>query len=266
MNVFEKYSIEEINKRTRISPISLRYIKNKEFSKIPRVKFIGFIRIIENEFKVDLSDLIKEYEETTKHIKKDNIEIQLENPKKNGNFLIILFAIILIIIGGYYLYKTTKQNPNILVEQNYSITQKTKNNLTKNQAILKKTKEVEKIKVKKNIIENNITKDINITENNSTKENNITIQNKINFNSIQIIPKEKVWFKAINLDTNKTVEYLTSSPKELNGSNWYIKLGHGFVIIKYGDKTITPNTIKIIRVLLKNGKYEFLKKSNRYEK
>lgn len=271
MNVFEKYSIEEINKRTRISPISLRYIKNKEFSKIPRVKFIGFIRIIENEFKVDLSDLIKEYEEATKHIKKDNIEIKLENPKKNGNFLIILFAIILIIIGGYYLYKTTKQNPNILVEQNYSITQKIENNLTKNQAILKKTKEVEKIKeikkieknIEKNIIENNIT---NITENNSTKENNITIQNKTNFNSIQIIPKEKVWFKAINLDTNKTVEYLTSSPKELNGSNWYIKLGHGFVTIKYKDKTITPNTKKIVRVLLKNGKYEFLKKPNRYEK
>jgi len=281
MNVFEKYSIEEINKRTKISPISLRYIKNKEFNKIPRVKFIGFIRIIENEFKVDLSDLIKEYEDATKHIKKDDSEVKFEKPKKNRGFFVILFAIILIIIGGYYLYKTTNQNTtNTLVEQNYSITQETENNLTKsneakqNQTTLKKVKEVEEIeevgkikKVEENVNENNTTlKDIDITENNFTKENNTTIQNKTNFNSIQIIPKEKVWFRAINLDTNKTVEYLTSSPKELNGSKWYIKFGHGFITIQYGDEIITPNTKKIVRVLLKDGKYEFLKKANRYEK
>jgi cytoskeletal protein RodZ len=44
---FDKYEIEEISKKTKISPISLRYIKNKEFEKIPRVKFLGFIKIIE---------------------------------------------------------------------------------------------------------------------------------------------------------------------------------------------------------------------------
>ena len=239
MNVFEKYSIEEINKRTKISPISLRYIKNKEFSKLPRVKFIGFIRIIENEFKVDLSDLIKEYEEATKHIKENNNEIKFEKPKKNSNFLITLFAISLIIIGGYYLYKTTNQNKNKLVEQNYSTIQEIEKTITKE-------------------IEQNLS-NIEINETNIT-EQNITIK------SIKIIPKEKVWFRAINLDNNKTVEYLTSSPKELNGSNWYIKFGHGYIIIHYGDEIITPNTKKIVRILLKNGKYEFLKKTNRYEK
>ena len=262
MNVFEKYSIEEINKRTKISPISLRYIKNKEFSKIPRVKFIGFIRIIENEFKVDLSDLIKEYEEATKHLKKDNNEITFEKNKKNSNLLTLLFAISLIIIGGYYLYKNINQNKSF-IDQNLT-KEETKNNLIKipinntdkieqNQTLIKEIEE--------NVTEDNITKEKNITQS-FVIENNITTQIK----SIKIIPKEKVWFRAINLDTNKTVEYLTSLPKELNGSNWYIKFGHGFITIHYGDETITPNTKKIVRILLKDGKYEFLKKPNRYEK
>ena len=249
MNVFEKYSIEEINKRTKISPISLRYIKNKEFSKLPRVKFIGFIRIIENEFKVDLSDLIKEYEEATEHIKKDD-EITFEQSQKNSNFL-ILIAIILIIIGGYYLYKNLNQNKTFLIDQNYSIAQEIEKNLTnkieQNQTLFKE--------IEKNISKNNI-KESNITENNLTTQ----------INSIQIIPKEKVWFRAINLDNNKTVEYLTSSPKELNGSNWYIKFGHGYITIRYGDEIINPPIKKVVRILLKNGKYEFLKKPNRYEK
>jgi len=268
MNVFEKYSIEEINKRTKISPISLRYIKNKEFNKIPRVKFIGFIRIIENEFKVDLSDLIKEYEEVTKNIKRENSEIKFEKVKKTNDFSIIIFSIILITIGGYYLYK----NINTSIEKNYSVAVKVEKNLSdvmKN----KQNDEIEQNKVIVKKIEKNITNtnDNNITENNLTienTENNLTIENnsttQIKF--IQIIPKETVWFKAINLDNNKTIEYLTSLPKDLNGSNWYIKFGHGLVTIRYGEEIIDPNTKKIVRILLKNGKYEFINKPNRYEK
>jgi len=243
MNVFEKYSIEEINKKTKISPISLRYIKNKEFSKLPRVKFIGFIRIIEKEFRVDLSDLIKEYEEATKHIDE---EVKFESPKKNSNFLIMLFAISLIVIGGHYLYKTTNQNKNILLEQNYSITQEINNTISK----------IEKNQTTNE--ENNTT----LKDTNTTQINNATIQIK----SIQIIPKERVWFRAINLDNNKTVEYLTSSPKELNGSNWYIKFGHGYIIIRYGNEIIVPSITTVLRVLFKDGKYEFLKKPNRHKK
>ena len=255
MSVFEKYSIEEISKRTKISSIPLRCIKNKEFNKLPRVKFIGFVRIIENEFKVDLSDLIKEYEEVMKNVEKNNNEKVSKKTKKNDIFLIILFAIGLIFIGGYYLYKTinsykdTNQNINFSIDQNYSIIQENDKNLSneveQNQTVIKNVNEF-----------NNTLKDYNTTE------DNLTLQIK----SIKIIPKEKVWFRAINLDNNKTLEYLTASPKEFNGSNWYIKFGHGFVKIQYGNETINLHVKKVVRILLQNGKYKFLEKSNRYEK
>jgi len=91
-------------------------------------------------------------------------------------------------------------------------------------------------------------------------------QTPITVNEINIFPNEKVWFRAINLDNNKTIEYLTSNPKTLEGANWYIKFGHGNITVKYGNETITPDTKKIIRMLFKNGKYEYLKPHNRYEK
>jgi len=269
MNVFEKYSIEEISKKTKISSISLKYIKNKEFNKLPRVKFIGFIKIIENEFKVDLSDLIKEYEEATKNIEKNNNEKTSKKPQKNDGFLIILFAISLVIAGGYYLYKTvnlyknTDQSKNISIDKNHSIIQEVEKNLSiiennkteENKAVV--VKEIEK-----NISKNDTIKEKNITENNLTIKSNIATQ----IHSIKIIPKEKVWFRVINLDNNKTAEYLTASPKEFNGSNWYIKFGHGFITIQYGDEIINLRMKKVVRVLFKNGKYKFLEKPNRYEK
>ncbi|WP_024787139.1 MULTISPECIES: hypothetical protein [unclassified Lebetimonas] len=61
------------------------------------------------------------------------------------------------------------------------------------------------------------------------------------------------------------MEFLTTNPKILKG-NYYIKFGHGNLTIIYNDKNITPNTKKILRILLKNGKFEYLKKPNRFEK
>ena len=267
---FENHSIEEINKKTKISPISLRYIKNKEFEKIQRVKFLGFIRIIEKEYKIDLSELIDEYNNSTNHTEtENNIAHQINEPKTHNTLIISILAFILLALGGYLLYKkfisiSNKQN----LKESYTI-----------------------IKNEKNITSNveNYTEENNIftTENNNTNENDkialeqnaTNIKNNIEKNTtqiinkkpllpqnIKIIPNKKVWFRAINLDTKKSVEYLTSNPKTLNGPNWYIKFGHGYVNINYGDKNITPNTKKIVRILFKDGNITYLKKQNRYEK
>jgi len=80
---FEKYSLEEISKKTKISPISLRFIKNKEFEKIPRAKFFGFINIIEKNFNVDLSELKEEYNQFVP--KKENEQIT-HIPEKKKDF------------------------------------------------------------------------------------------------------------------------------------------------------------------------------------
>jgi hypothetical protein len=273
MNVnefFEKHSIEEINQKTKISPISLKYIKNKEFDKFSRVKFIGFIRLIEKKFNVDLSDIIEEYDdfykENQKEEKKEDIEV-----KKDKKYLLALI-LILFIISAFLYFKFLNKKVEVINETNFSvyktnILDKNETNKTKDETI-EKNESSNKIVTQENKLQENnnslsviklnnnneVNKTVNVIEKNVTKEYNITI-----------IPHKKIWFRAINIDNNRSKEFLISHVKILKG-NYYIKFGHGFITVLYNDFNITPNTKKIVRILFKDGNYTFLKRYNEYEK
>ncbi|WP_456478952.1 hypothetical protein [Nautilia sp.] len=256
---FEKYSIETINKKTRISPISLKYIKNRNFKKIPRVKFLGFIRIIEKEFNVDLSDLIEEYNLETNHIHKEQTSEVLKEPKKHNTLILSILTLILFSLGGYILYTDYTAKSRTSFEINNSTYLPAEENKT---LIQPEKKEIPEEYNNSYSHSQNETKKT-VAEINTTETKTAA---KTYPKTVYIIPKEQVWFKALNLDTNKSVEFLTSHEKTLEGTNWYIKFGHGNVTVIYGNSTIAPDTKKIVRLLLKNGKYEYLKKPNRYEK
>jgi cytoskeletal protein RodZ len=262
---FESHSIEEINKKTKISPISLRFIKNKEFDKLPRVKFIGFVRLIEKKYKVDLSELIKEYEEYfNKEPKVEKKSLKNENNKEikeKRSYLWVLVLILFIISGYLYFEFIIKHDTNNKIIDN---------NKTEN--IYSINKSSEDINMEENNSKNNeINKSSETLEKNDTNiSNKIVLAQKIEKNvtkefNITIIPNELLWFRAKNIDNNKTVEYLTSKPKKLVG-NYYIKFGHGNLTIIYNNKNIAPNTKKIVRILFKNGKFKYMKKPNEYEK
>jgi len=267
---FEKHSIEEISQRTKISPISLRFIRNKEFDKIPRAKFFGFINIIEKEFNVDLSELKEEYNLSAPK-KEENQEIKIEKKEKK-NYLLLMLAFLLLITGGFILYATLNTNKTPDYETNITSTtiqtpvnteEKKQNNL--NSLSVYKTDQA--ISVQENNLTSKISKkadikkDKNIT--NTTQKPPKTAKTKY---PIDIIPNKIVWFRAINIDTNKTIEYLTSKEKILPKGNYYIKFGHGEVTINYGNETITPNSKKIVRILFKDGNYTYMQKPNRFEK
>ena len=275
---FEKYSIEEISKKTKISPISLRFIRNKEFEKLPRAKFFGFLNIIEKEFKVDLSDLKEEYEHFNPQKQeeiKEQQSVQIEKEKKN--YLLFVLALILLLIGGYILYKTlhktsSNNEANTTIKQNFSTPKTNQNNIILKNENNNSISATNITDTNKTII-NNITKKENNVTNNLTQNKQLSltkIKNETNNTAMKykiiIIPHKLLWFKAINIDTNKTIQFLTSKEKILPKGNYYIKLGHGEETINYNNQTITPNTKKIVRILFKNGKYKFMKKPNRYEK
>jgi cytoskeletal protein RodZ len=264
---FEQYSIEEISKRTKISPISLRYIKNKEYEKIPKVKFYGFINIIQREFKVDLSDLIDEYNSTLSIPKEESQKPKTTAPavKKEKNNLIFILSLVLLLMTGAIIYYATSSNTESQNETNETPLEIKEQTITNEQNITDNTSEKKITTNEKNVTtsnvvvlenNNNIAETPQNTEVETKNENNKTLA----ISSVTIIPNEKVWYRAVNLDTNKTYEYLTSNPKTLPGSNYFIKFGHGNVTIEYGNKIIEPNTKKIVRILLKNGNYKYVDK------
>ena len=260
---FETHSIEEISKKTKISPISLRLIRNKEFEKIPRVKFIGFINILQKTYKVDLSDLIEEYNQFASVKNEEKIEKKEIKTSNNSTFLLTFLAFVLFILGGYFFYSYVKSNSktypkNTTTKENNNTQSLIKENLIKTSSSTNTTIPLPtQLSIPK-------------TETNTSKETNTSqIQNKTPIKKlyqVTIIPKQKVWFRALNIDTNTSIEYLTSTPKILPKGNYYIKFGHGNLTIIYNDHNITPDTKKIVRILLKDGNYTYLKKPNRFEK
>jgi len=244
---FKTHSLEEISKKTKISPISLRLIRNKEFEKIPKVKFLGFIRIIEKTYNVNLNDLIEEYNNQIpqKNIQKNPaVSIPKKQTNKNSVLFIAILAFVLIILGGFLLFKNSNSNINNTKSIKKQIP-KPNNIKIINNSSLQKTKDI-----------NNSLKEIK-----KPKKKNIAQKFKIT-----IIPNSLLWFKATNIDTNKSIQFLTSHKKILPKGNYYIKFGHGDFNLTYNNQIISPKTKKLIRILFKNGKYKFMKKPNRYEK
>jgi len=251
--LLEKYEINEIAKKTHISPLSLERLFNYEFDKLDDIKIKGFIKILETEYPdTDFSELKEKLKEYSK--KDEKTIIKIEKPKNNKKMYFIVLLIILLVIVVYFI-----QNNN---NKKSSLSQK---------EIIKK----------ENIIEPNITNEISKQDeyiDSEEIENNKTITNEIKENSIEIeenktekkdiidenvtiIPLKKVWFKVTYLDENKSKEYLTSNEVDLNGSKRiFIKFGHGMIKIAYNGKIIEPNTIKITRVIIEDGEINITKK------
>ena len=270
---FEKHTIEEISQKTKISPISLRFIRNKEFDKIPRAKFFGFINIIEKEYNVDLSDLKEEYNLTVPK-KEETQEIKIEKKEKK-NYLLLILAFLLLITGGFILYATLNTNKTPNYETNVTSTtiqtpvntEEKKQNELNTSSVLETNKETSIQKTDITPLTKQTKKTITLkTDKNITKTPQLSLKTTKTKYPVDIIPNKTIWFRAINIDTNKTIEYLTSKEKILPKGNYYIKFGHGEVTINYGNQTITPNSKKIVRILFKDGNYTFMKKPNRFEK
>ncbi|MDM5272269.1 hypothetical protein PGH07_08755 [Sulfurovum sp. zt1-1] len=59
-DILEEHSLKNISKKTNISEDMIEYLVERKFEKLERVKAIGFITIIEREYKADLDALRSE--------------------------------------------------------------------------------------------------------------------------------------------------------------------------------------------------------------
>jgi predicted secreted protein len=113
--LLEKHTLKEISKRTNISEENLDVLFNKEFDALTKVKALGFISIIEREFKAELSALRKEAKDYfEKH--GDEVGVVLDVPvteRKSGVGKIFLWLLLMLVLvaGGWYVsmqYNKTK--------------------------------------------------------------------------------------------------------------------------------------------------------------
>ena len=260
---FEKLKnidLEELYSKTFIARKNLKYILDKDFSKLDRLRAIGFVNIIEREFGLDLSDLkeeINNYFSSNESIEVKKISSS-NNKKSNRFFIIGLFLIFFIVVAILFL-KNGDSKDRIKID---SIDKK-EDFFEKNSTLIDENEKKEL-----NAIENlevNQTDVVDETNTTSSNETNITKEQKSKVKAvlptILIVPKQKIWLGIIYLDDYSKKSYLTSSVIELNSSrDQLILTGHGHLKID-SDGNVTDFSDKNrLRFLYRAGILEKIDK------
>jgi len=106
-DILEEHSVGAISEKTNIAEDNIEALNASEFEKINRVKTLGFISILEREYKVDLSKLKEEalsYYNT--HAKDDSVTLglPLTEEKKGKSKWFMLLVSLLIVYAVWYAF------------------------------------------------------------------------------------------------------------------------------------------------------------------
>lgn len=117
--LIEQEGLEGVFSKTNISTENLKRLLNEEFDKLNRVKALGFLLILEREYKdIDVNELrqrIKLYYEDHAPADEKVVMIPASSTTGGGFSFFKLFIIATILGGGYYLY--TQGKLDSLLEQ-----------------------------------------------------------------------------------------------------------------------------------------------------
>lgn len=290
--LLKKYKIEEVSKKTSISPLFLKKLRDGDFDKINRVKFKGFIKILKSEYPhIDFSSLQDEYNNyynvdidlNDSNSSDDNELLDEVNDKKSYKNYIVIFSLSLLAVILIYFFITNnskhknsnesefplnvnttmnieKNNSYIISDNNFSKINSAINSDEVNKSDLNKTIEVNTIEV--NNTNNNKNNDINKSKEKIQQKVEIVHKDKFNDYNVTIIPLKQLWLKVYFLDKNKSEEHLSSNPiyiRNIKG-RLFIKLGHGKVKIMSGNSILEPNSTKITRVIISKNEINITNK------
>ena len=229
--LIEKHGIENISKKTKISVLNLQIIENQDYSSINRLKTIGFISIVEREYKISLEEL---KEKAKKYFSNNKIIVEKED-NKSENIFYKFKKYIIIFIVCYITYLIYTNNNFTFVKE---ILENNFNKTTNNLEIIMEENSINDTDLNENSNEYEINeKEINEEEVNEEEvniideiDNNITIisnQKTIEVTFLNLSSKEEINQKII-----KDSQFIFNSKNE----DWIMKVNQGyFKIIKNSD-------------------------------
>lgn len=106
--ILEENSVKAISKKTNISEENLEALLAGDFDALKKVKTLGFISIIEREYKADLSALKEQalfhYIENSDEEESVTLGLPIMEEKKGKSKLFLLFILILLGYASWYFF------------------------------------------------------------------------------------------------------------------------------------------------------------------
>ncbi|MDR1285531.1 MAG: hypothetical protein LBJ88_04940 [Campylobacteraceae bacterium] len=237
----EDIGLREVSRKTYIEFNYLKLMADKEFSKLERIKTLGFIKIIQREYDIDMDDWIKEFEEyfqeNNQNKPKEKKPDDILKPHKNVSFskkAYIFLAVLFLILFMIFAYSFTKgrighiestlTNSNITY---YDIDEnKTDNDVLQTADVLEETANAS--------VEDNATQPTALIVD---VLNNASKQNVIENLRATISPNTNIWVGVIDLATYKKRTYMQEHNIDLKlDKEQLVITGHGDFTLKMENK------------------------------
>jgi len=110
--IIETEGIEGVASKTNISAVNLGYLLEENFEKLNRVRALGFLLILEREYKdIDVSELrerVKTHYDENGATDDKVVMVAMDSVEGGGFSLFKLFIVLALLGGGYYLYTEGK--------------------------------------------------------------------------------------------------------------------------------------------------------------
>jgi len=277
----------KIHADTHIALGHIKAIFEENYESLNRVQFLGFVSILEREYRLNLSDLknqINEYYVKKPLIvgKNQNVfTISKSKPKTAIKAIYVVMALVLFVIGIFVSLNYSSQDSIVTTEND--IIEKVKKNIKAKAEILKELSPVivpiisesenaelntslkEESKIDKlieqreeNITELSVVTPVVVVEEIISKKKEEKAQKVKVFSDMEvkkliISPRSKVWIGYINLKTRKKSQKVIKNSITLR-ENYLIVLGHSSVRFKINEEKVTYKTKGNLRLLFKDGK------------
>ncbi|WP_353661798.1 hypothetical protein [Hydrogenimonas sp. SS33] len=239
--VLEKYTVEVVINRTKISRKNLEKLKNGNFEGFTKPQAYGFLRILQREFDEDFSDLEARLDDWFANapeslgepiFKRDDGEV------KGGSKGWILLLVLLVLAGaGYYLYQKEAGEP---ARTQGPVTPAATVPTRSAPAAVKETEKVPQAGQEKATPSAVPSAEENASETaaevNATAEETVSGAKKkeaepepyVPLEPVALTPKVKLWFGIIDLKTKKRTAKVISNPYEIDSHGRKLVItGHG---------------------------------------
>jgi hypothetical protein len=263
--ILEENTIKSISQKTRISEENIQDLFAENFKKINQTKALGFISIIEREYKANLSDLktkaIAYYQE---EVTEKDFVIAMpskEASKKKSKWFFVIVFLIFVIASWYFLsqYGEKHEGPLLAFIHTEEINETNVNSEMKEEA----KKPIEDLSIAKviasgqeknqtiaaidekghvAIVTENSIKDIEgnetLDENSSTQIPQTEMTEKVT-PQISLVPVKKIWFGLVNLETKAQQSLTMDQPYmfDVKKNSWLVATSAASFSMVDGEKT-----------------------------
>ena len=254
LNRLKEIGAQKIYEDTHIALKYVQSVIHESFEGLNRVQFLGFISILEREYKIDLAQLktsgIAYFDSMDP---KENINQGVfVSPKRTKKFTLVYIIIALVLFALVAFFSL----------ENQDAAEVTKLDDTTIESVQKTIEPKNTVKPLTLTEDTNETKlaDVNMTvATPPVEEEKIEEEKAIVPQSLQIKPLSRLWIGYIDAKTRVKKQTVIKKPLSLDPTKeWLLSLGHGNVEIEIDGKVQKFHSTKSVRFVYENGELKQL--------